>query len=78
MRSTIERIDTWHKTRKGRLMFGALELVLAYIVASLAIDTGSLLQYAVATALVIGATINLIEAIKISAKPHAKLYSKKR
>lgn len=77
MRSTIKRIEHWRGTKKGRLAFGVLELGLAYITASLAIDTGSLLQYGVTTALVIGGIINLVEAAKISGKNHAKTTRKK-
>ena len=63
--------------QKGRLTLGVLELILAYITASLAIDTGSLLQYGVTIALVIGGVINLVEAAKISGKHHGKRAVKK-
>ncbi len=78
MQSTFKRIDSWHKALRGRVTFGVLELALAYITASRAIDTGSLLQYGVTAFLVIGAVVNFVEAAKTSRKPHARQTVKRR
>lgn len=40
------QMRTWGKTRAGSLILGLFALVLAYVFASLAIDSGSLLEYA--------------------------------
>ena len=60
----LQTIDKWHKTRQGHIVFGLLELGLAYIIASLAIDTGSLLQYAVAIILFAGAIQNFVSIFR--------------
>ena len=70
MRSKIERLDKWHKTRNGRLAFGIFELALAYVTTSVAIDNGSLLLYVVTIGLLIGSAANTIESIKLSRKHH--------
>ena len=51
---SIQAIDNWHKTRLGHLMFGLVELGLAYVFISLAIDTGSLWYYAVTFIFTVG------------------------
>jgi hypothetical protein len=63
MKSTIERLDFWHKTRKGFMTFGLIELILAYLIISRAIDTGSVWQYGLGIILGIGAAQNIIKAV---------------
>ena len=41
----VDQIDRFHKTRKGRLSFGFIELAVAYVFVSLAIDSGSVWEY---------------------------------
>lgn len=55
-------IDNFHKTRKGKVIFGVIELLVAYLAVSRAIDTGSLWQYLVFILLTIGGFNNLIRA----------------
>jgi hypothetical protein len=54
-------IDSWHKTKVGHLTFGLAELLFAYIFASLAIDSGSLIEYAAALILIAGALQNIVK-----------------
>ncbi len=69
-KSAIKQFDAWHKTKPGLAIFGVLELLLAYIVASRALDTGSWWQYGAAVLLTIGGIQNLVKLIGrfISAK----------
>jgi hypothetical protein len=60
----VEAIDKFHKTRQGHLVFALVELGVAYWIASLAIDTGSLWQYAVAILLLVGAIQNFVRIFK--------------
>lgn len=41
----LKKLDAWHKTRRGLLVFAVLELLLAYVFVSLAINKGNLLYY---------------------------------
>ena len=59
---TIDQIDRFHQTKKGRIIFGLAELLLAYLFVSLAIESGSIWQYLVAILLTIGAVNNLVRA----------------
>ena len=56
-------IDKFHKTKKGKFVFGALELLAAYLFLSRAIDTGSLWQYLAFILLTIGGIHNLVRAV---------------
>jgi hypothetical protein len=60
----METIDKWHKTRQGHLVFGLVELGLSYLFASLSIDSGSLLQYAITIILLVGAVANFLKVIR--------------
>jgi hypothetical protein len=55
----VKAIDTFHKSRLGYLVFGLAELGLAYVFASLAIDSGSLWQWLLAIILFIGFLQNI-------------------
>jgi hypothetical protein len=59
----IQTLDKWHKTRNGFLIFALVELSLAYIFISLAINSGSLWQYIVLLFLTIGVIQNLAKLI---------------
>ncbi len=61
--SLFSKIDKFHQTRRGKLTFAVVELVVSYLVISRAIDTGSLWQYLIFILLVIGAIVNLIRAV---------------
>ena len=54
----VKQLDTFHKTKTGLAVFGILELVLLYVFGSLALDSGSLLQWAVTLLLLIGVLQN--------------------
>jgi hypothetical protein len=60
----LQAIDKWHKTKLGNLFFALFELTVAYLFASLAIDSGSLWQYAVAILLFIGAIQNFVRIFR--------------
>lgn len=62
MNQTVQKIDKFHATQKGRIIFGVVELALSYAVVCRAIHTGSIWQYAVFTLLLIGGLNNLIKA----------------
>lgn len=68
MKSTTDRIDRFHKTRKGRIVFGLGELLVAYLFVSLAIESGSIWQYLIAILLVVGGINNLIRVF-VAEKP---------
>lgn len=61
----VDQIDRFHKTRRGRVSFGFIELAVAYVFVSLAIDSGSIWQYLVAIVLAVGAINNLIRALAL-------------
>jgi hypothetical protein len=60
----METIDKWHKTRQGHLIFGLVEMGLAYLFASLSIDSGSLLEYAITIILFAGAIANFVRVFR--------------
>jgi hypothetical protein len=49
----------WYQTKQGYALLALLEFVAAYLLASLAIDSGSLLQWVVTIALLVAAVQNL-------------------
>jgi hypothetical protein len=59
----INRLDRWHQTKAGLIVFGLIELGVAYVFASWAIDSGRLLAYFLAIVLLIGGLQNLIKLI---------------
>ncbi|GAC1500047.1 MAG: hypothetical protein NVS1B10_03360 [Candidatus Saccharimonadales bacterium] len=59
----IEKLDKWHKTIIGLIVFLGLELGLTYIFASLAIDTGNLGYYILALIFLFGTLKNLTNLI---------------
>lgn len=63
MSATVASIDRFHKTKKGKLVFGILEIGLAYLVVSRAIDTGSLWEWLLGLLLLLGAFNNLVRIL---------------
>jgi hypothetical protein len=61
----LQEIDKWHHTKLGHLAFGAVELLASYFFASLAIDRGSLVEYAITIILFIGAIQNFVRIFKL-------------
>ena len=62
--TSLKALDKWQRTRVGYLVFGLVELAMAYGFASWAIDTGSLWQYALAVILLIGGLQNLVRIFR--------------
>jgi hypothetical protein len=60
----LETIDRWHKTKQGHLIFALAELLLAYLFASLAIDSGNLLEYAVTFIFFFGSIQNFVRIFR--------------
>jgi hypothetical protein len=59
----LERLDKWHRTRAGYLLFALVELALSYLFISLAIDRGNLLYYLLSLIFLIGSLQNLFKLI---------------
>lgn len=59
----MTRLHKWHQTKLGLLVFGLVELALAYGFASLAIDRGNFLYYLLAFIFLIGTLQNLFKLI---------------
>lgn len=59
----LKQLDQFHKTRPGHVVFGLVELALAYLCASLAVNSGSLWEWTVALILLIGFLQNLYRAV---------------
>jgi hypothetical protein len=59
MKTKPKTAKNWYNQRKKAIALALLALVLAYFVGSRALDTGSLLQYAVATGLIIFAIVRM-------------------
>jgi hypothetical protein len=78
MNSTIQQIDNFHATKKVKLIFGSIEIVLAYLLFWRAFDTGSLWEYFFSLILFIGGVNNITRTVIGSKKKDAKPKSKKR
>ncbi len=59
----FERLDAWHKTRFGLLIFGLVELAAAYGFVSWSIDSGNLFDWLFAILFFVGGVQNLIKLI---------------
>jgi hypothetical protein len=59
----IKQLDAWHKTKPGLLVFGLLELTVAYGFASLAIDRGNFLWYLLTLVFLVGSLQDLFKLI---------------
>jgi hypothetical protein len=60
----LQALDNWHKTKLGNLTFGLVELLASYLFVSLAIDSGSLLEYTAALILFVGAIQNFVKLFR--------------
>ncbi len=67
-----QAIDKWHKTKIGYLVFGVIELLLVYPLASLAIDQGRFWQYVLAFIFLFGGLRNLIRIFWTPNNEHGK------
>lgn len=59
----MQQLARWHQTRAGHSLFAAIELALAYVSASLAIDRGSLWLYGISLLLLGAAIHNCIKLV---------------
>ncbi len=57
----FKRLDKFHKTKIGHLLFGATELAIAYGFVSLAIDKGNFFYYFLALVFLVGALQNFLK-----------------
>ncbi len=64
MTKVVKDFLQWKQTKAGLLVSGTVELVLAYVLASLAIDSGSYWQYGLAIIFFIGFAQAYIRVIK--------------
>jgi hypothetical protein len=56
----FQKLDRWHQTKPGLITVTVIEAALAYLFGSLAIDDGSLFDYAITFLLVVGIIQNLV------------------
>ena len=59
----VRRLNKLHQTKVGLLVFGLIELAIAYGFASLAIDRGNLWYYLLTLIFLVGALQNLFKLI---------------
>jgi hypothetical protein len=59
----FNRLDKWHRTRSGLVLFAISELVIAYGFGSLAIDRGNLWWYLLTLIFLVGSLQNFIRLI---------------
>ncbi len=68
----LQRLDRFHKTGPGYLVFGLVELAMAYGFASLSIDRGNLWWYILTLIFLVGALRNLLALTKSLVIRHEK------
>lgn len=61
MNKTLAKLDKFHKTRRGYAVFGLVEAGLAYAFFSLAVNSGSLWQWALTAILIVGILQNFVK-----------------
>jgi len=59
----LNKLDKWHKTKLGLLIFAVVELAIAYGFASLSIDRGNLLWYLLTLTFFVGFLQSLVKLI---------------
>ncbi|HXE09956.1 MAG TPA: hypothetical protein VN554_00850, partial [Verrucomicrobiae bacterium] len=59
----MKSLHKWHQTKLGLLIFGLLELAIAYGFASLSIDRGNFWWYLLTLIFLVGALQNLFKLI---------------
>lgn len=60
---TFKKLDKWHKTHLGLLVFGLVELAIAYAGYNKSLNTGNLLWYIVTIVTFYGGVSNLFRFI---------------
>ena len=65
----LKTLDKWHKTKLGYLIAALVELAIAYVFASLAIDRGNFWYYLLTLIFMVGSLQNLVKlASKLAGK----------
>lgn len=59
----LKQLDKFHQTRTGYIVFGLVELALSYLFFGLAVNSGSLWQWALVFVLFIGFSQNFAKLI---------------
>jgi len=59
----LKQLDKFHKTRTGYAVFGLVELALGYLFFSLAVNSGSLWEWALTAILLLGVLQNFARLI---------------
>ena len=59
----IDKLNKWHKTKLGLLVFAVVELAIAYGFMSLSIDRGNFAWYLLTLSFLVGALQNLFNLI---------------
>jgi hypothetical protein len=59
----LNKLDKWHKTRLGLLVFAILELAITYGFLSLSIDRGNFFWYLITLVFLVGFLQNFIKLI---------------
>lgn len=59
----LAKLDMWHRTKLGLVVFALIELAVSYGLASWAIDSGSLWLYAAALIFIVGVLQNFVRLI---------------
>lgn len=64
----MNKLHDWHQTKRGLFIVALIELVIAYIFISIAIDSANLWAYAVGIVSGVGAIHNLIKSAGVRNK----------
>lgn len=59
----VDKLDKWHKTRLGLLVFGVIELGVSYGFICLAIDRGNLWWYILSLIFLVGSLQNIVKLV---------------
>ena len=59
----MQQLVKWHQTKTGLAVFGVIELAVAYVFASLAIDRGSWWWYTLTLVSLIGALQDFVKLV---------------
>lgn len=68
MEKRLKQLDAWHRTKTGFLVFGLVGLALAYLCASVAIDSGNLWHYVLTLVFLFAGLSNLIRIVTVHKK----------
>lgn len=74
----MEKLHAFHKTRRGYITFGIIELAVAYVLASISIDTANMFAYVFTVVFLIGSISNFINAAKPPGKKAKSKLSEKK